>query len=121
MPGYLNRFIDIDLSDEYGEGCYVRIHNPKVVPQSMIEGSRKVENGPDGKPLPEYLDAARENSDEILCKMIKDWHVYDASAIDADEQPLLELPATPEQLAKLPVGIKMKVAQTFSEAMPSPK
>lgn len=120
MPGYLNRFIDIDLS-EYGEGCYVRIHNPKVVPQSMIEGSRKVETGPDGKPLPEFIDAAKANSDEILCKIIKDWHVYDATAFDAEEQPLLELPATSELLAKLPVGIKMKVAETFSANVPSPK
>ena len=120
MPGYLNRFIDINLS-EYGEGCFVRIHNPKVVPQSMIDGSRKVENGPDGKPLPEYVEAAKANSDEILCRVIKDWKVYDATAVDADEQPLLELPVTPELLAKLPVGIKLQIAETFSDAMPSPK
>lgn len=116
MPGYLNRFIDIDLA-EYGEGCYIRIHNPKVVPQSWIEPEKRVEVGPNGQPVDPA--AAAKAGDEVLCRLIKDWRVYDAT-VDDDEQPTLTLPVTTEELAKLPVGIKMLLSKTISDAMPNP-
>lgn len=118
MPGYLNRFIDIDLAEEFGEGCYVRIHNPKVVPQSMLEPTKKIQLDADNKPVDR--DAAAAGSDEVMCRLIKDWHVYDASDLDAEDMPLLTLPATPDLLAKLPLGIKMKVSKTITDAMPNP-
>jgi hypothetical protein len=118
VPGYLNRFIDIPL-DEYGEGCYVRIHNPKIVPQSMLEPTTRIEMGDDGKPVDR--DAAQTGSDEVMCRLIKDWKVWDASDLDADEMQALPLPVTPALLAKLPMGIKMTVSKTISDAMPSPK
>lgn len=118
MPGYLNRFIDIDLAEEYGEGCFVRIHNPKVVPQSMLEPTHRVEVDANGKPVDRETAAA--GSDEVMCRLIKDWLVYDASDVNADDMPLLPLPATPQVLAKLPVGIKMRLSKTISDAMPNP-
>ncbi|WP_134667840.1 hypothetical protein [Amycolatopsis sp. CFH S0078] len=118
MPGYLNRFIDIDLS-EYGEGCYVRIHNPKIVPQSMLEPTTRVEVDADGKAVDR--DIAAKGSDEVMCRLIKDWCVYDMSDLDVDEPPPLTLPATPEQIAKLPIGIKLQVSKAIADAMPSPK
>ncbi|MFB9925994.1 hypothetical protein ACFORO_12555 [Amycolatopsis halotolerans] len=118
VPGYLNRFIDIDLS-EFGEGCFVRMLNPKVVPQSMIEPTHRLEVDANGKPVDQ--DAAKIANDEILCRVIKDWKVYDATDFDSEEPPPLTLPVTPEQLAKVPLGIMMQIQKTFSDNMPSPK
>lgn len=118
MPGYLNRFIDIDLA-EYGEGCFVRIHNPKILPQSMIEPSTRVEIDDAGKPVDR--DAAEAGGNEVLCRIIKDWCVYDATDLEAEEQAQLPLPATPELIAKLPVGVKMEIQKAFTDNMPSPK
>jgi hypothetical protein len=118
VPGYLNRFIDVDLSEEYGEGCHVRLHNPKVIPQSMLEPSKKVVVDADNKPVDR--EAAVAASDEVMCRLIKDWNVYDASCFE-DEQPPLPLPATPELLAKLPLGVKLLLSKIITDAIPNPK
>lgn len=116
MPGYLNRFIDLDLS-EYGEGCYVRLHNPKVVPQSMMEPSTKVVLDEHGRPVDP--ESATTSGQEMMSRLVKDWHVYDATVLD-DDQPLLTLPATPEKIAKLPLGIQALLMKTITDAVPKP-
>lgn len=116
MPGYLNRFIDLDLA-EFGEGCYVRLHNPKVIPPSMMEPSTKIQTDEQGKPVD--LATATTSGQEMMSRLVKDWHVYDATVL-GDDQPLLTLPATPEQIAKLPMGIQTLLMKTITDAVPKP-
>jgi hypothetical protein len=116
LPGYLNRFVDLDLS-EYGEGCYIRIHNPKVVPQSMLEPDKKIVVGADGKPVDS--DAAQAGTQEVLARLVKDWQVYDATCFD-DEQPLLSLPATPDLIRRLPFGVLAQLNKLVTDAIPNP-
>lgn len=100
MPGYDNRFKRIDFP-ELGEDVFITIRNPKTLPPSMMrpEGIR--------------VDAAGNPVDEeeteramyaVIAKLVRDWHVYDASS-DEDEQPLLTLPATADKIGQLPLVI----------------
>lgn len=100
MPGYDNRFKRIDFP-ELGEDVFITIRNPKTLPPSMMrpEGIR--------------VDAAGNPVDEeeteramyaVIAKLVRDWHVYDASS-DEDEQPLLMLPATADKIGQLPLVI----------------
>lgn len=116
MPGYLNRFIDVDFS-EYGDGCYVRIHNPKIVPQSMLEPKKRLELDANNKPVDR--DASVAASREVLAGLVKDWKIYDATCLE-DEQPLLSLPATPEMIAKLPLSVFVQLQKIVNDAIPDP-
>src|SRR2546430_5198410 len=115
MPGYLNRFVELDLS-EYGKGCFITIHNPKVVPQSMLEPKTRIQLV-DGKPVDP--EAATQGTREVIAGLVKEWRVYDASGLD-DEQPELPLPATPESVAKLPFGVFAQLDKLIVAAIPDP-
>jgi hypothetical protein len=53
---------------------------------------------------------------EVMAKLIVGWRVYDATSLD-DNQPLLDLPATPESVAKLPLEIVNKIGETLGRAV----
>lgn len=112
MSGYDNRFKRIDFPD-LGEDVYVTIRNPKTLPPSKLkpEGIRLDASG---NPLNE--DEAESAMYAVLATLVRDWRVYDASS-DADDQPLLELPATANSVGRLPLAIINKIANELAAAV----
>lgn len=117
MSGYLNRFIDIPLDDISGPGCFIQIHNPRVLPPSLLEPSTPVKLTADGQPVDPH--AAEMAGYEVLSRLIRDWRVYDASVLE-DDQPLLDLPATAEKIRRLPLEIILRLNKEMEKATPNP-
>lgn len=117
MASYGNRYIDIDLGD-IAEGCYVQIHNPRVLPPSMLEPSKRIRIKPDG--TPEDEEAAAAAGYEVLARLVRDWHVYDATVLD-DDQPVLELPATVDKIKRLPLDVVLRINAEVEKASPNPR
>lgn len=95
--GYRNPLHIIDLSD-LGDGCYVTIRNPKLLPLEKLTPVQ-VPMGPDGRPIDDA--EAQRAVNEMLAGIIHDWRMYDANDMSDDPAPL-PLPATAETVAKLP-------------------
>ena len=117
MAGYRNRSIKLEFPElsEDGDSVYVTIRNPKLVPiEALLTG---VPVGPDGQPLDR--DLARKKGYEKIANLVIDWRVYDATAI-GEEQPLLELPATAELVAKLPFEISERIAEEVNKVGEDP-
>ncbi len=111
MPGYDNRFKRIDFAD-MGADVYVVIRNPKTMPPSMIR-PEGVTMDANGNPVNE--EQAEKAMYQVLATLIRDWRVYDATS-DAEDQPLLELPATAASVGRLPLGIINRIASELGEA-----
>jgi hypothetical protein len=111
MPGYDNRFKRIDFP-VLGEDVYVTIRNPKTLPPSVLrpEGISLDQNG-----NPASDEQAEAAMYKVLATLVRDWHVYDATS-DADDQPLLELPATAAGVERLPLEIINKIATELAAA-----
>lgn len=107
MAGYANRTILLsfpDLSEE-GDRVHVIIRNPKTMATAELNPGN-IPLGADGRPDEK---AAEQAGYTVLARMVKAWHVYDATD-DGDDQQPLPLPATPELIAKLPVEIQNRMA-----------
>lgn len=111
MPGYDNRFKRIDFP-ELGSDVFVTIRNPKTMPPSMLR-PEGVALDANGNPLDEV--EAEKAMYRVLATLVRDWNVYDASS-DADEQPLLPLPATADSVERLPLAIINRVATELADA-----
>lgn len=109
--GYDNRFVTIKF-DDLGPGVFVTIRNPRVMPASML---RPEDIALDANGQPVYPEEAERATNTMICKLIKDWYVYDATS-DADEQPVLDLPATPESVSRLPLAIYLAIAEEVGKA-----
>ena len=102
MGGYRDRTIRL-VFDEYtdpGDEMYIVMKNPKLSPLIDTEG--------------ETGGTQFQLGCERLAKFVVDWRVYDPTS-EADEQPLLPLPATGELFAKLPSGIQKAVADEVNK------
>lgn len=111
MPGYDNRFVTLKFP-ALGEGVFVTIRNPRVMPASML---RPEDIAMDANGQPVYPEEAERATNVMVAKLVRDWHVYDATS-DEDEQPVLDLPATPESVAKLPLSIYLAIAEEVGKA-----
>lgn len=111
--GYANRVLRIDFPDLTEPGdtpIHLVIKNPRVMPPSEITPG-DVPTGPDGQPDEQ---AAMQEMYRIISRLVKAWHVYDATD-DGDDQARLPLPATPELVARLPLEIVNAVATKIQE------
>ena len=90
------------------------LRNPRTVPVARLEG-REIARDANGRPL----DAAESMSAAmaVYAGLITDWHVYDATVGDGenDDQPPLPLPATEQSFAKLPLEIQDAVADEVAK------
>ena len=114
--GYANRTIRLEFPDlsEDDDLIYVVIRNPKTLPADQITPA-DVPAGPDGTV---DRDAAAEAMYEVLAGLVKDWHVYDATA---DGDVVLDLPATAGHFHKLPVEIVGRVLDEVHGAVAPPQ
>lgn len=87
------------------------VRNPRTVPVARLE-PRDIARDSSGRALDgaEALAA----SYAVLAGLITDYRAYDATA-EGDEQPLLELPATEETFAKLPLEIQNRIADEVAK------
>jgi hypothetical protein len=105
--GYANRFVRLEFP-ELGDDVYVEIRNPQLAPPAMLRG--------DVSPTPEGYSPDTWHTFVVVAKLVKSWQVFDAES-DEDEQPVLELPATPETVAKVPATILRKITGLIEEAI----
>lgn len=113
MAGYRNRTIRLDFEDdEDGGAVYILMRNPRTVPTDQLV-PRDVATDAQGNPL-DKEDAAFANA-EPFAKLIVDWRVYDAS-VEADDQPLLALPATAQNVRDLPLEIQTRLIEEVNRA-----
>jgi hypothetical protein len=114
MPGYRNRTTRLTFEDlsEDGDLVYIVLRNPRTVPTDQLN-PRDVDLDAQGRPLdPEDAKLAGY---ETIARLITDWHVYDAS-VESEDQPLLPLPAQPQDVGKLPLDIQSRIIQEVNRA-----
>lgn len=133
MAGYLKPVITLpfpDLAgvDEQGRAlCWVTIRNPRLMPGDDIAGSAAVEVGPDGKPVDS--GAAARESFKIMAALIVRGRVWDAKwlpelddsgdPVDPDaEPPLLQMPPSPADVARMPMQILNRIGEEMSKVNP---
>jgi hypothetical protein len=114
IPGYRNRTIRLDFPElsEDDDLVYVVMRNPRTVPTDQLN-ARDVQL--DGQGVPVDPEDAKLAGREVLVGLIVDAHVYDAST-QADDQPLLALPLSPEDIAKLPLEIQNRIITEINNA-----
>lgn len=113
MPGYANRTIRLTFPDLTTPGdpeVHVVIRNPKTMPQHSLFRRDVTDEQRAENPAADWY-----SSYELISRVIISWHVYDATSIDA-EQPLLELPADEEKIARLPKEIAEAIVEKIVEA-----
>lgn len=118
MAGFKNRLITIefpDLTEDGEQMLYVTIRNPQLVPLDWM--LTRLATDANGAPLD--ADASLWESYERIAKLITSMRMYDAAA-DSDDPPLLELPATPEQVSRFPKLVTNRIAEEMNAANVSP-
>jgi hypothetical protein len=114
MAGYRNRTIRLTFEElsEDGDPVFIVLRNPRTVPTDQLI-PRDVDTDAQGNPL-DKEDARLANS-EPFARLIVNWHVYDAS-VEADDQPLLALPATAQDVLNLPLEIQNRLIEEVNRA-----
>jgi hypothetical protein len=108
MAGYKDRVVTLEFDeDEDGGRIYVALRNPRKVPATELQ-VRQVARDAAGNAIDPLEEAAAVF--ELYAKLIVGWRAYDATT-EAEDQPLLDSPATPELVAKLPSEIQEKIAE----------
>lgn len=108
MAGYKDRVVTLEFDeDEDGGRVYIALRNPRKVPGTEM-ALRQVPRDSEGNAI-DQLDEAMAIF-EVYAKLIVGWRVYDATSTD-ENQPLLDSPATPELVAKLPRDIQERLAK----------
>ncbi len=117
---YTNRTIrlNFDGTDEtlpnLGDDIWVVINNPMLMPASKLRPKTDVVVNADGTVADQ--DAAMLGAQEIVAGLIVDWNVYDPN--DSSDTPTpIELPATVEKIAMLPLVITNKISEIMSKAL----
>lgn len=109
MAGYANRTIMLsfpDLTEPGDATIHVVIKNPRMIPVQELEPP-DIPTDADGRPDDR---AAFMAGCAVIARLVKAWHVYDASD-DGDDQAPLPLPATAELVAKLPLEIQQRIGE----------
>lgn len=111
--GYRNSLIHIDLAEQLGEeydGLWVKIRNPKILPQSVLMPP-DVKLGPDG--LPDLTEATSAGF-KVIAGIIADWNLPDPLDEADDPQPM---PLGQESAAKIPVAVAGLLGKRIAEAV----
>jgi len=129
MAGYANRVITKQFPElaEEGDTVWVTIRNPKTMSPGELRSKSGIKVSEDGQV--EDTDETHNAGNEVLAKVVIGWRAYDATwvpEIDPDtgeplpgqEQPRLTVPATPEQVAKLPMAIYMWLGEMIAAVNP---
>jgi hypothetical protein len=102
------------------ERIWVSMRNPSLMTLDELT-PKAVPLDENGQPVTAL--SANEAMFEIFAKLILGWRAYDATSFEIDPttgealpQPLLELPATVEQIRKLPKVIVDKIADQMMQA-----
>ncbi|MCZ8512402.1 hypothetical protein O9H85_08140 [Paenibacillus filicis] len=100
--------IKIDLSEQLGEGQYVEIRNPKILPWGLQKELAKAQTK---NTIDNQIDfeTSLEINEKIVVALIKNLNVN-----DFDGQPI-ELPITNDTIDRLPVEVIVAVVKKFSE------
>jgi hypothetical protein len=132
LPGYANKVIKLDFRDLSADWdtdpIWVIIRNPRLLPAKEITSATDSAGAYDDQG--KILDRAKaeDATDRLIAKLIIAHRVYDATAevsydpltgepVGGEEQPLLPpTPWGPEIAAKLPVGIRVRIAEEFTKA-----
>jgi len=135
--GYSRKVIKLtfdDLTDDpQADPVWVIIRNPRLMPAKEITSASDTSGAYDenGK----IIDRAKaeEATDKLIARLVVAARVYDATAVGTydpltgepagdDAQPLLPpTPWEPEIAAKLPLGIRVRIAEEFTAAQNPPK
>lgn len=94
--------IKIDLADTLGEGQYVEIRNPKLLPwgeQRKLQSSLKDES----------IDSQVAFAEQLTVSLVKNGNVFD------EENNPIQFPLNNDSVAKLPAVVVEAVAQKFAE------
>jgi hypothetical protein len=119
MAGYKNRTITLKFDgtsalDDLGEDIWVMIRNPKLM---NVEKLTPREIPLDENGIPKDSKDAMLASYEVMAGLIVKWNVYDADDDSDDPQPLTEV--TPENIAKLPMGILTSISDQMAAINPN--
>jgi hypothetical protein len=127
--GYKNPVITLRFDDlvEDGDTCHVIIRNPRTMPGSQFTAMAA------GGDMSED-DAKMHRVHEMIAGLVIGWRVWDPTVpVKADPETgelihdeettprLLPLPATPENVAKLPQEIQMAIMGKVTEAVNPPQ
>ncbi len=103
------------------ERIWVTIRNPRLMPPGELTPRDVPLDPATGAPL--RADDANEAMYEIFSKLIVGWRAYDATDFSIDPetgealpQRLLELPATVDNVRKLPTAIVNRIAEQMTES-----
>lgn len=132
MAGYLNRFIDLGFPDLAGVDdngralCWVKIRNPRLSPAGDFAAAAakvRIENG-----QPVQTDLAASETFASFAKLIIAGHVWDASWTptvgpdgsidDTEEPPLLPMPPSADDVAKMPMDILNAIGEELKRSAP---
>lgn len=114
MVGYANRFIYIgfpQLTEPDDHEIHVRIKNPKLLPLDQLQPTDI--HGDDG--LPDEAKA-RLGMFRVIAGLIQTARVYDATSMEEDQRPM-DLPLSPEDVARLPWEIVKAITDKIGEAV----
>lgn len=133
MAGYLDRIIHLDFPDLGGVDdagrayCWVKIRNPRLMPAGDLLGGATVSLDANGQPTDSA--AAATATFGMASKLILAGRVWDSTwvpELDADgepvdpeaEAPLLPMPPSPQDVAKMPVDIFTRISSEVQKAVP---
>lgn len=117
---YTNRTIRLafDGTDDnlplLGDDIWVVIRNPMLMPMSVLQPDVQIELNAEGQPTDPV--AAVKGTMNIVTKLIADWNVYDPTDF-SDAPALLPLPATVENVEKLPMAILNAINEIAGKAL----
>lgn len=107
MSGYANRIVRREYP-ELGEKVFIEYRNPKTVAADILAPS-------DSNNL-----TNRQVLYQISANLLRNWCVYDGTS-DDDEPPMLEAPATPEMVGRMPFAIVRDLMDDITEAIQGPR
>ena len=134
MPGtgYANRVIKLDFpalsSDPASDPIWVIIRNPRLMPAKEITSVSDTSGAYDENGKIADRAKAEEATDKLIARLVVAARVYDATftpeynsltgePLGDDSQPLLPpTPWDPAIAAKLPLEIRVRIAEEFTQA-----
>lgn len=98
---------------DLGPDIWINIHNPMLMPQSMLLPDVDVPVDDNGRPLD--IRAAVDASRSVMARLVASWNVYDSLDMSDDPQPL-PTPATAEMFDRIPAAIGNAISSLVGRA-----
>ncbi|HEY6021604.1 MAG TPA: hypothetical protein VIY48_17575 [Candidatus Paceibacterota bacterium] len=110
---YTNRTIRIEFP-ELGDDIWVAIHNPMLMPSSMLQPDTDIKLNSNNEPVDPR--AAIEGAYEVAAKLVSSWNIYDPLDTSDNPEPF-PVPATSELLKKAPQIVTMRISEFVGKAL----